>query len=119
MASSALIVPNEKLTDDEERARDARIGTCCCPRCSAFGPASCSNLLPSRPYILCRHHSDDVLHVVGFWKFPTKRNLEGRRLARWQTKTVVFPLSDIHSLACGFQKINMELNLLPGNATRI
>ena len=32
--------PNAKLTDDEERANDVRLGTCGCPRSSSFGPAS-------------------------------------------------------------------------------
>ena len=34
--------PNAKLTDDEERATDARHATCGWPRSSSFGPASCS-----------------------------------------------------------------------------
>jgi len=33
--------PNAKLTDDEERARDARIGRLGWPRSSSFGQASC------------------------------------------------------------------------------
>ena len=31
---------NAKLTDDEERAKDAPLGTSGCPRSSSFGPAS-------------------------------------------------------------------------------
>ena len=45
--------PNAKLTDDEERAKDFRLGTCGRSRPSSFGPASgsvlCSScLMPSR-----------------------------------------------------------------------
>jgi hypothetical protein len=40
-----LISPNAKLTDDEERASDASLGTEARPRSSSFGPAAGS---PSR-----------------------------------------------------------------------
>jgi len=36
---------NAKLTDDEERAKDIRIGTLDWPRSSSFGPATCSDLV--------------------------------------------------------------------------
>ena len=34
------VLPNAKLTDDEDRASDARIGTAANPRFSSFGPAT-------------------------------------------------------------------------------
>jgi hypothetical protein len=37
----SVLMPNAKLTDDEERGKDARIGTGTCPRSSSFGQASC------------------------------------------------------------------------------
>jgi hypothetical protein len=40
-----VMPPNAKLTDDEERAKDARLGARGCPPYSSFDPTSCSALL--------------------------------------------------------------------------
>ena len=68
-----MLAPNAKLTDEKERAHDARIGTLVSPRSSSFGPASGS--------ALCSCQESDFLHP-----FPKRVEISAQphfvRLAR-------------------------------------
>jgi hypothetical protein len=53
--SRLVVTPNSKLTDDEERANDVRIGGHGCPRSSSFGRAPSWAVLIAYEHLLWKH----------------------------------------------------------------